>query len=329
VNTTRLGRGIRATAQDPDTAVLMGVNIDRVVLSTFLIGGILAGLAAALYGVFFELTQYNVGFSWASRRSPPRCSAASATSAAPLIGGLVLGLIENYGASIFGTSGWTSSLLRAGPRADVPPDRHPRREPAAGAGMSTLTGLRRPLPRLHGHHGLLVGSHSVVRPVDRLLPADHRRVPAAVGNDRLVHDAGVRLGERAVLPIGIYVLLAIGLNVVVGQAGLLDPRLRAFFAIGAYALAVFATKRGWSFWEIVPLGIIIAAAAGSHPRARRRCGLRGDYLADRHARVREIIRITANNLDYTGGPRGISPIPHPPSIRLVRDRRTDPRCGTA
>jgi branched-chain amino acid transport system permease protein len=113
-------------------------------------------------------------------------------------------------------------------------------------------------------------------------------------------------------PIGIYVLLAIGLNVVVGQAGLLDLGYVAFFAIGAYALAVFATKRGWSFWEIVPLGIIIAAAAGAilgAPTLR----LRGDYLAIVTLGFGEIIRITANNLNYTGGPRGISPIPHPPS----------------
>ena len=103
VNTTRLGRGIRATAQDPDTAVLMGVNIDRVVLSTFLIGGILAGLAAALYGVFFELTQYNVGFLLGIKAFTAAVLGGIGNIRGALIGGLVLGLIENYGASIFGT----------------------------------------------------------------------------------------------------------------------------------------------------------------------------------------------------------------------------------
>jgi branched-chain amino acid transport system permease protein len=115
-------------------------------------------------------------------------------------------------------------------------------------------------------------------------------------------------------PIGIYVLLAIGLNVVVGQAGLLDLGYVAFFAIGAYALAVITTKHGWSFWEILPAGVIICAAAGvilGTPTLR----LRGDYLAIVTLGFGEIIRITANNLDYTGGPRGISPIPHPPSNR--------------
>jgi branched-chain amino acid transport system permease protein len=114
-------------------------------------------------------------------------------------------------------------------------------------------------------------------------------------------------------PVGIYVLLAIGLNVVVGQAGLLDLGYVAFFAIGAYALAIFATDHGWNFWEALPAGIIIAAAAGAilgAPTLR----LRGDYLAIVTLGFGEIIRITANNLDFTGGPRGISPIPHPPSV---------------
>jgi branched-chain amino acid transport system permease protein len=120
-------------------------------------------------------------------------------------------------------------------------------------------------------------------------------------------------GSVLFYPVGIYVLLAIGLNVVVGQAGLLDLGYVAFFAIGAYALAIFTTNHGWNFWEALPAGVIIAAAAGAilgAPTLR----LRGDYLAIVTLGFGEIIRITANNLDFTGGPRGISPIPHPPSV---------------
>lgn len=62
VNRTKLGRGIRSTAQDPETAVLMGVNIDRVVSVTFMVGGVMAGVAAALYFLRFEQTNYFVGF---------------------------------------------------------------------------------------------------------------------------------------------------------------------------------------------------------------------------------------------------------------------------
>ena len=62
VRRSRLGRGIRATAQDPETAALMGVNIDRVVMLTFLLGGLLAGAAGMLYAMFFEAARYNIGF---------------------------------------------------------------------------------------------------------------------------------------------------------------------------------------------------------------------------------------------------------------------------
>jgi branched-chain amino acid transport system permease protein len=114
-------------------------------------------------------------------------------------------------------------------------------------------------------------------------------------------------------PIGIYILLAIGLNIVVGQAGLLDLGYVAFFAIGGYGMAVMGTKFGWSFWEIFPTAILLSALAGvilGAPTLR----LRGDYLAIVTLGFGEIIRITANNTAYVGGPRGISNIPHPPSL---------------
>ncbi|MBW8481098.1 branched-chain amino acid ABC transporter permease [Actinomadura parmotrematis] len=114
-------------------------------------------------------------------------------------------------------------------------------------------------------------------------------------------------------PVGGYILLAIGLNVVVGQAGLLDLGYVAFFAIGGYTMAVFGTKYGWSFWEILLVGIVLSALSGivlGAPTLR----LRGDYLAIVTLGFGEIVRITANNTDYIGGPNGISGIPHPPQL---------------
>jgi branched-chain amino acid transport system permease protein len=114
-------------------------------------------------------------------------------------------------------------------------------------------------------------------------------------------------------PIGGYVLLAIGLNVVVGYAGLLDLGYVAFFAIGGYTMAIFGTKYGWSFWEILVVGIVLSALSGvvlGGPTLR----LRGDYLAIVTLGFGEIVRITANNTDYVNGPNGIGGIPHPPSL---------------
>lgn len=103
VNGTRLGRGIRATAQDPDTAVLMGVNIDRVVLVTFLAGGVMAGAAAMLYGLFYEYTFYQVGFLIGIKAFTAAVLGGIGNLRGALLGGLALGLIENYGASVAGS----------------------------------------------------------------------------------------------------------------------------------------------------------------------------------------------------------------------------------
>jgi branched-chain amino acid transport system permease protein len=114
-------------------------------------------------------------------------------------------------------------------------------------------------------------------------------------------------------PIGVYILLAIGLNVVVGQAGLLDLGYVAFFAIGGYSMAVFGTRFGWSFWEILVVGVLLTSVSGlilGAPTLR----LRGDYLAIVTLGFGEIVRITAQNTDYIGGPRGIAGIPHPPNL---------------
>ena len=118
-------------------------------------------------------------------------------------------------------------------------------------------------------------------------------------------------------PIGVYILLGVGLNIVVGQAGLLDLGYVAFFAIGGYAMALLGTKQHWSFWVILPVAIVLSMAAGvilGAPTLR----LRGDYLAIVTLGFGEIIRITANNSNWMGGPRGISNIPHPPSVHGVR-----------
>ncbi|MCU0265878.1 MAG: branched-chain amino acid ABC transporter permease [Actinomycetia bacterium] len=117
-------------------------------------------------------------------------------------------------------------------------------------------------------------------------------------------------------PIAIYVLLALGLNVVVGYAGLLDLGFVAFFAIGAYTNAILGGTYGWGFWTVLPIGIALAMLAGlllGSPTLR----LRGDYLAIVTLGFGEIIRVTANNTEFLGGPRGINQIPRPPSVEGV------------
>ena len=99
---SRLGRGIRATAQDPETAALMGVDINRVVALTFVLGGLLAGAAGALFGVFFEQARYDIGFLYGIKAFTAAVLGGIGNIRGALLGGLLLGLLENWGAAVLG-----------------------------------------------------------------------------------------------------------------------------------------------------------------------------------------------------------------------------------
>ncbi|MEV4125336.1 branched-chain amino acid ABC transporter permease [Nocardia sp. NPDC049707] len=106
----------------------------------------------------------------------------------------------------------------------------------------------------------------------------------------------------------IFVMLAVGLNIVVGFCGLLDLGYAAFFAIGAYTSGVLSTKFGWPMIATIP-AVVVAAVAGGLIIGGPTLRLRSDYLAIVTLGFGEIIRITANNLDFTGGPNGLYGIP--------------------
>jgi len=130
--------------------------------------------------------------------------------------------------------------------------------------------------------------------------------------------------------VGIFVALALGLNIVVGLAGLLDLGYVAFYAVGAYLWAIFGSRQAaeiftsaasafplsplW-FFVFMILGVLVAAATGillGLPVLR----LRGDYLAIVTLGFGEVVRVLANNLDkpinFTNGPIGITPVGRPP-----------------
>ena len=108
VNRTRLGRGLRAVAQDPDTATLMGVNRERVIVLTFLIGGILAGAAALFYVMKVPGgVQYNGGFILGIKAFAAAVLGGIGNIRGALLGGLLLGVIGNYGQTLLGNAQWT------------------------------------------------------------------------------------------------------------------------------------------------------------------------------------------------------------------------------
>ena len=103
VNRSRLGRGIRAVAQDPATATLMGVNRERVIVITFLVGGLLAGVAALFYLMTIpQGAVYNGGFLLGIKAFAAAVLGGIGNLRGALLGGLILGVAENYGQSLFG-----------------------------------------------------------------------------------------------------------------------------------------------------------------------------------------------------------------------------------
>ncbi|NNG41206.1 branched-chain amino acid ABC transporter permease [Flexivirga sp. ID2601S] len=108
IRRTRLGRGIRAVAQDPDTATLMGVNKERIIMTTFVIGGVLAGAGALFYIMKIPSgAVYNGGFILGIKAFTAAVLGGIGNIRGALLGGLLLGVIGNYGQVLLGRSDWT------------------------------------------------------------------------------------------------------------------------------------------------------------------------------------------------------------------------------
>jgi branched-chain amino acid transport system permease protein len=103
VNHTRAGRGIRAVAQNPDSAALMGVNKNRVISLVFLLGGLMAGVAAVMYLLKIGDTRYDAGFTLGIEAFTAAVMGGIGNLRGALLGGLLLGVLENYGSQVFGT----------------------------------------------------------------------------------------------------------------------------------------------------------------------------------------------------------------------------------
>jgi branched-chain amino acid transport system permease protein len=104
ISRTRLGRGIRAVAQNPDSAALMGVNKNRIISLVFLLGGLMAGIAAVMYMLKIGSTRYDAGFNLGIAAFTAAVLGGIGNLRGALLGGLVIGLFENYGAGLFGSN---------------------------------------------------------------------------------------------------------------------------------------------------------------------------------------------------------------------------------
>jgi branched-chain amino acid transport system permease protein len=110
VRKTRLGRGIRAVAQDPETASIMGVNIDRIVVTTFFLGGVMAGAAGLLYVTLLGApAHWAIGFQPGIKAFAAAVLGGIGNIRGAMLGGLLLGLVEAYGVACTGAQ-WGTAI---------------------------------------------------------------------------------------------------------------------------------------------------------------------------------------------------------------------------
>jgi branched-chain amino acid transport system permease protein len=112
VGSTRYGKAMRATAQDPDAARLMGINVDRTISLTFLLGGLLAGAAGMIYALYNGTIQFNQGFTAGLIAFTAAVMGGIGNLKGAVVGGLIIGVIQSISDTHFGQV-WTPAVVFA------------------------------------------------------------------------------------------------------------------------------------------------------------------------------------------------------------------------
>jgi branched-chain amino acid transport system permease protein len=110
VNRTRLGKAMRATAQDAEAARMMGIDVDRVVVTAFFLGSALAGAAALIFGLYYNFTSFIIGYTAGLRAFTAAVLGGIGSVTGAMVGGVLIGLIESLGGHFFATR-WADVII--------------------------------------------------------------------------------------------------------------------------------------------------------------------------------------------------------------------------
>jgi branched-chain amino acid transport system permease protein len=114
VGQTKYGKGMRATAQDPDAARLMGIDVDRTIALTFMLGGLMAGAAGLIYGLYNQTVQFNMGFTAGLIAFTAAVMGGIGNLKGAVVGGLVIGIIQQTAESrLDNGSAWAPAVVFA------------------------------------------------------------------------------------------------------------------------------------------------------------------------------------------------------------------------
>ncbi len=309
LNRSRIGRSIRAIAQEPHLAVILGIPFDRTVLLTFAISGALTGVAAFAFAGYYEVPYTHYGAESGLTAFVAAIIGGIGSPVGALLGALIVGELTAL-SDYFLAAQWTPVvvegiliiLLLIRPTGLAPDEdtedlyTAPGRDAITAAGRANHGQARRWLPI-----ALLV-----------------------LGVAFPFIDATLDLGRQyALTGILVFVLLALGVNVLLGFSGVLDLGYAASFGIGAYASAILTAPYGplSALLPGAPNFLVVAAvgAAASGLYGLLLSGfalrLRRDYLAIITLAASLIVRQLILNLDkLTGGVRGMSGLPDPVAL---------------
>ena len=110
VQFTRMGKAMRATAQDPDAARMMGVEVDRVVMTAFFVGGALAGACGMIFGLYYNLAKVDIGFGAGLRAFTAAVLGGIGNVPGAMLGGVLIGLIEAFAGQTIGAA-WAEVVI--------------------------------------------------------------------------------------------------------------------------------------------------------------------------------------------------------------------------
>ncbi|MDF8357555.1 ABC transporter permease [Ensifer adhaerens] len=324
VNRSRMGRAMRATAESRLASLIVGIPADRIVTFTFAAGSAFAALAGILYAQSYGSVYASMGFVPGLKALTAAVLGGIGSIPGAALGGLILGLVEALGGGyIPGGSAYKDAisfailvlLLLFRPEGML--GRPEMNETARGSLLGQEIG--------GGGKGLLAGIADKTAQIARVLRLTEMRV--FLGLFAVASTIGIFAPSNYALQIMtmilIYGMLASGLNLIVGFAGLLDLGFVAFWAVGSYVTSIvfvlvlknsYDVAPGDVWWLLYPMFIVggcIAALFGiliGYPTLK----LRGDYLAIMTLGFGEIVRVVVTNwIDLTRGPMGIRGIPSP------------------
>ena len=110
VQFTRLGKAMRATAQDPEAARMMGIEVDRVIITAFFLGSALAGAGGLMFGLYYNFTSYIIGFTTGLRAFTAAVLGGIGNVPGAMLGGVIIGLIEAMGGQLVSAS-WADVII--------------------------------------------------------------------------------------------------------------------------------------------------------------------------------------------------------------------------